>query len=92
MSPVGACGVPGGGGVGSGIRCLRLGGGGAPVLRVSSMSADSLRCHFGKEGSRTLGFDKALPGVFVSQPSPFCAKETQHHASVLLGPRRVVSL
>ena len=42
-------------------------------LCVSSMFADSLRCHFGKEGGRTFGFDKALPGVFVSQPSPFCA-------------------
>jgi len=58
---------------------------------VSSVSADSLRCHFGQEGSRTFGFDKALPGVFVSQPSPICAQDTQHPASSLLRPRLVVS-
>jgi hypothetical protein len=46
---------------------------------------------FGKEGSRAFGYDEALPGVFVSQPSPFYAPETQHPASSLLGPRRVVS-
>jgi len=60
-------------------------------LCVARVSADSLRCHFGKEGSRTFGFDEALPGVFVSQPSPFDAPETQHPASSLLGPRHVVS-
>jgi len=60
-------------------------------LCVSSVSADCLRCPFGKEGSRPFGFDVALPGVFVSQPSPFGAKETQHPASSLLGPRHVVS-
>jgi len=61
-------------------------------LSVSSVSADSLQCHFGKEGSRTFGFDEVLLGVFVSQPSPCCAQETQHPASFLLGPRRVVSV
>jgi len=61
-------------------------------LCVSRVSAHSLQCHFGKEGSRTFGFDEALPGVFVSQPSPFCAQETQHPASFRLAPRRVVSL
>jgi len=61
-------------------------------LCMSSVSADSLRCHFGKEGSRTFGFDEALPGVFVSQPSPFCAQETSQPASFLLRPRHVVSL
>jgi hypothetical protein len=60
-------------------------------LCVSSVSADSLRCHFGKEGSRAFGYDEALPGVFVSQPSHFYAQETQHPASSVLGPRRVVS-
>jgi hypothetical protein len=35
-------------------------------LFISSVSADSLRCHFGKKCSQTFGFDKALPGVFVS--------------------------
>jgi hypothetical protein len=54
------------------------------------MSADSLRCHFGKEGSRAFGYDEALLGVFVSQPSPFYAQETQHPASYLLGPWHVV--
>jgi len=56
-------------------------------LCISSESADSMRCHFGKEGSRTFGFDEALPGVFVLQPSPFYAQETQHPAASLLGPR-----
>ena len=61
------------------------------VFCVSSVCAYSLRCHFGKNGSRTFGFDEALPGVFVSQPSPFHAQETQHPASSLLGPRGEVS-
>jgi len=87
----GACGVPGGCGVGSGVRTLRRAGGDAPVPCVSSMSVDSLRCQFGKEGSRTFGFDEALLGVFLSQPSPCYAQDTQHPASSLLGPRRVVS-
>jgi hypothetical protein len=60
-------------------------------LCVSSVSADSLRCHFGKEGSETFGFDEALLGVFLSQPSPFYAQETQLPTSSLLSPRRVVS-
>jgi hypothetical protein len=60
-------------------------------LYVSSMSADSLWCHVVKEGSWPFGLDEALLGVFVSQPSPFCAQETRHPASSLLGPRRVVS-
>jgi hypothetical protein len=37
-------------------------------LCVSSVCTDSLRGYYGKEGSRTFGFDKALPGVFVSPP------------------------
>jgi len=37
------------------------------------------------------GYDEALHGVFVSQPSPFNAQEIQHPASSLLRPRRVVS-
>jgi hypothetical protein len=60
-------------------------------LCVSRVSADSLRCHFGKEGCRMIGFDEALPGVFVSQPSPCYAQETQQPASFLLRPWRVVS-
>jgi hypothetical protein len=61
------------------------------LVCVSSVFADSLQCHLGKEGSRTFGYDEALPGVFVSQPSPCYAQETQHPASSLLGPRRVIS-
>jgi len=60
-------------------------------LCVSRVSPASLRCHFGKEVSRPFGFDLALPGVFVSQPSPFGAQETQHPASSLLRAQRVVS-
>jgi len=70
--------------------CLRLG----EVhlfLCISSVSADYKRRHFGKEGSLAFGDDKALLGLFVSQPSPCYAQETQHPASSLLGPRRVVS-
>jgi hypothetical protein len=40
-------------------------------LWVSSVSADSLRWKFGKDGSWTCGYDEAMPGVFVSQSSPF---------------------
>jgi hypothetical protein len=60
-------------------------------LCVSSMSADSLWCQFGKEASRTSGFNEALPGVFVSPPSPFDALETEHRATSLVGPWCVVS-
>jgi hypothetical protein len=60
-------------------------------LSISSVSADSLRCRFGKEGSQTCGFDEALPGVSVSQPSPCYAQETQHPACSLLRPWHVVS-
>jgi hypothetical protein len=55
------------------------------------MAADSLQCHFGKEGSLTFGFDEALPGVLVSQPSPLYSQETQHPTSSLLGPWIVIS-
>jgi len=34
-------------------------------------------------------FDEALPGVFLSQPTPRYAKETQHPASALLAHRAV---
>jgi hypothetical protein len=60
-------------------------------LCVSTVSADSLRCHFCKEGSRTFGFDEALLGIIVSQPSPLHALETEYPDSSLLGPRRVDS-
>jgi len=55
------------------------------------MSADSLQCHFGKEGSSTFGYDEALPGVMVTKHSNFYAQETQHPTASLGGPRRVVS-
>jgi hypothetical protein len=45
-------------------------------LCVSTVSADSLQCNFCKKGSRTFGYDEAMPGVFVLQPSPFYAQET----------------
>jgi len=61
-------------------------------LRVSGLSVDYSRCNFSKEGSRTFDFDEASPRVFVSLPSPVCAKGTQHPAAFRLGPRRVVCL
>jgi hypothetical protein len=54
-------------------------------LCTSSVSADSLLCHFGIEGSHLFDFYKPLPGVFLSQPSPFGDQETQLLASSLLG-------
>jgi hypothetical protein len=57
----------------------------------SSMSAEFSWSHFGKEDSHMFGFDEALLGVFVLQPSSLYAKETQHPASSLLGPRCVIS-
>ena len=57
----------------------------------SSMSADSLRCHLGRERIRPFDFDKALLGVFPLQCSPFYALETQHSVSSLLGHMRVVA-
>ena len=93
MLPVGAGGaggMPGRWGVGSGFRTLCWAGGGAPVpLRLQPVCG-FFAGDFGKEGSRTFGFDEALLGVFILQPSPCYAQETQHAASSLLGPRRVV--
>ena len=60
-------------------------------LCVSSASVDSLGCHVGKKGIRVSGFDKASPGVLLTQPSPCYAQEAQHPASSLLGPWHVVS-
>jgi hypothetical protein len=53
-------------------------------LCASSVTADSWLCHFGMEGSRQFDFYKPLPGVFLSQPSPFNDQETQLLASFLL--------
>ena len=46
-------------------------------LCTSSVSANSLLCHFGKEGSHPFDFHELLPDVIVSQPSPCYARETQ---------------
>jgi len=52
---------------------------------------ESLLCHFGKEDSRPFDFCEPMPGVFLLQPSPCYARETQHPASSILELRRVVS-
>ena len=57
-------------------------------LSISNVSLDFLRCHLAEEGRRMFCVDEALPGVFVSQPSPFYAQETKHTAFSLLGPWR----
>jgi len=58
---------------------------------ASSMSADVLLCHFGKEGNRQCGFRKAYPGDFPSQSSTFYAQDTQCPTSSLLRHRGEVS-
>jgi len=60
-------------------------------LCASSMSVDSLLYHFGMKGSCPFDFDKSLPGIFLSQPTPSCARETQQPASSLPGLQREVS-
>jgi hypothetical protein len=60
-------------------------------LWVFRVSADSLQCHCGMDGSRTFDFDEAFPGVFVSQALPCYAQQTGNPTLSLLGPRRVVS-
>jgi len=42
---------------------------------VSSVFADSLRCHCDWEGIHPCGFDKASPGAFVSQRSPLMRRK-----------------
>jgi len=54
-------------------------------LCASSVFADSLLCHFGKEGSHPCGFHERLLGVILSEPPPVYAKETQLPTSSLLG-------
>jgi len=61
------------------------------LLCVTSVSADSLQCYFAQEGRQTFGFGQELPGVFVSQPSPFYPRKTHHLAYSHLGSRRLVS-
>jgi len=60
-------------------------------LCISSMSADALRGHFGKEGICPFDFHEASLGVLLSQPSPFYTLESQHPASSLVRLRREVS-
>jgi len=57
-------------------------------LWASSMSVDSLLCHFNKEGYHPVHCDKPLPGVFLSQQLPVSAQATQHPASSFLGLQR----
>jgi hypothetical protein len=57
------------------------------LLCISNLSADSLRCHFYKEGIRPGHFEEASPGVFLSQRSTFYTLENQHGSSSLLGLR-----
>jgi hypothetical protein len=61
------------------------------LLCASSVSADSLLCHFGMDGSHLFDFYRPLPGVFVMQPSLFDDQECQLLAPSLLGLRRQVS-
>jgi len=60
-------------------------------LFVSSVSEESVRFDFGKEGIRPCHLDKALPVVFLLQPSSFYAQETQNPPSSHIGPSREVS-
>jgi len=50
---------------------------------VSSVSGDSVLCHFGKERSHLSDFPEVWPGVFPSQPSHVYAQETQLPVSSL---------
>ena len=59
-------------------------------LCASSVSADSLLCHFGMEGSHPCDIYKPLLGVFPSQLSPFYAQGPQLLASSLLGLRHEI--
>jgi len=54
-------------------------------ISAYSVSVDSLRCHFGKEGSRQIDFHQPLPLVVLMQPSPFCAKQIPPIAASLPG-------
>jgi len=62
-----------------------------PSLCTSSVSVDSWRCHFGKEGCRQFDFDKPLPWVILLQVSSFYPQEIQHPASSLPGLLRKAS-
>jgi hypothetical protein len=60
-------------------------------LCVSSGSADCLQCYFGREGIQQFGFDEVYPCVFLSQPSPYYAQETQQSGFSSLSPQHMVS-
>jgi len=62
-----------------------------PSLGASSLSVDSLQCHFGMDGSSQFDFHKPSPCVVLSQLSPGCTLEIQHPASSLRGLLRGVS-
>ena len=60
-------------------------------LCTSCASPGSVLYYFVKESSRPRDCHEPLPGVFLSQPSPLYAQETQLPASFLLGLQRKVS-
>jgi hypothetical protein len=61
-----------------------------PFLHSSSVSVDSVLCHFGNESSCPSDFHKPLPGVFLSQSSNFYTQETQHLSSSLFRLRHSI--
>ena len=63
----------------------------SPSFCASSVSVDSLRFHFGMDGSRQFHLHKPSPGVVLSQLSPCYTKEILHPASSLRGLLRKVS-
>jgi len=58
---------------------------------ITSMSADSVGCYFGKKDIRLCGFDETSHGVFQLHPLPIYAQEPQHTTSSLFGSRHEVS-
>jgi hypothetical protein len=50
-------------------------------LDVTIVSGDFLLCQFVQQGTWAFGFDAACPGVFLSQPSPCYAQETENHTA-----------
>ena len=62
-----------------------------PGLAAWSVSVHALVYHFCNEGSRQFHFHNAVPGVVLSQFSPFYTQELQHSASSLPGPLCKVS-
>jgi hypothetical protein len=60
-------------------------------LSASSVSEDSVHCHFGIEGRRLFDDYKPLTGICLSQPSPFDEQETILPTSSPLGLQREVT-